>query len=342
MESTLGKRISAYRKQMGLTQDQLAEKLGLTAQAVSKWENDLSCPDITVLPKLADIFGVTTDTLLGREQEIPVCQTQVVTEADAEPNGFHFNNGKMDFHWEGAKLEGVGLASWVILVGILYLVTQLIHIDVSFWNILWPSFLLVFGLLGLYPKFSAFRLGCALVGGYFLVDKLHILSFKLDNGILIAIAVLLFGLSLLADALRKDRSPKFSATYTDENGKVHHGKASHDYTVDGNHFTYEANFGSSTQAVLLDKLQSGAISTNFGEYTVDLTGVASVESGCRIVAECNFGELTILVPRCYAVLPDSSTSFASFEIKGQPDSNSQGTISLCASVSFGEICIRYI
>ena len=65
MEQTLGKRIMEHRKALGLTQDQLAEKLGVTAQAVSKWENDQSCPDITMLPKLADIFGITTDALLG-------------------------------------------------------------------------------------------------------------------------------------------------------------------------------------------------------------------------------------------------------------------------------------
>ena len=50
MEQTLGKRIEENRKKLGLTQDQLAEKLGVTAQAVSKWENDQSCPDITMLP----------------------------------------------------------------------------------------------------------------------------------------------------------------------------------------------------------------------------------------------------------------------------------------------------
>lgn len=341
MESTLGKRITANRKRLGLTQDQLAEKLGITAQAVSKWENDLSCPDISILPKLADIFSITTDELLGREPAAAVCQTEAGRE-EKEENGFSFNNGKMNFHWDGGRKDGLGLACCVLLTGGIYLAAQLLNIPVSFWNVLWPTFLLVFGLFGLYPKFSALRLGCALVGGYFLVDKLQILTVRLDNGVLIAVAVLLFGFSLLADALRKSKTPKFTASYTDENGRVHHGKASHDYTVDGNRFSYEANFGSSNQIVQLDKLQSGAITTNFGEYTVDLTGVDAVENGCRIDAECNFGELTILVPRRYNVLPDSSTSFASFEIKGQPDSNPLGTIFLSASVSFGEICIRYI
>ena len=53
------------RKLKGLTQAQLAEKLGISAQAVSKWESGLSCPDIMMLVPLADIFGVSTDMLLA-------------------------------------------------------------------------------------------------------------------------------------------------------------------------------------------------------------------------------------------------------------------------------------
>ena len=58
-KETLGKRIAMLRKEKGLTQEQLAEKVGVSAQAVSKWENDVSCPDITLLPLLADILGVS-------------------------------------------------------------------------------------------------------------------------------------------------------------------------------------------------------------------------------------------------------------------------------------------
>lgn len=66
---TLGKRIAALRKEKGMTQEELAEKLGVSPQAVSKWENGQSCPDISLLPRLSAIFGVTTDLLLTGEQE---------------------------------------------------------------------------------------------------------------------------------------------------------------------------------------------------------------------------------------------------------------------------------
>lgn len=64
MNNTLGSRITEYRKRAGITQDQLAERMNVSPQAVSKWENDLSCPDISLLPQLADYFNVTIDELL--------------------------------------------------------------------------------------------------------------------------------------------------------------------------------------------------------------------------------------------------------------------------------------
>ena len=69
---TIGKRICALRKAKGLKQEELAEKLGVSAQAVSKWENDQSCPDISLLPRLTKLLGVTSDYLLtGQEEQAP-------------------------------------------------------------------------------------------------------------------------------------------------------------------------------------------------------------------------------------------------------------------------------
>ena len=71
--NTLGARIVKYRKEKGMTQETLAEKLGVSSQAVSKWENDVSCPDISLLPQLSRVLGVTTDELLtGNSSEVKV------------------------------------------------------------------------------------------------------------------------------------------------------------------------------------------------------------------------------------------------------------------------------
>ena len=67
MNETLGTNIMRLRKEAGLTQEQLAKALGISYQAVSKWENGVSCPDISTLPLIADLFSVTIDSLFGRE-----------------------------------------------------------------------------------------------------------------------------------------------------------------------------------------------------------------------------------------------------------------------------------
>jgi len=77
MGMTLGKRIASLRKEKGLKQDTLAEALGVSPQAVSKWENDQTCPDISLLPKLADLLGVSVDELLS-EKKMELAQTAKV------------------------------------------------------------------------------------------------------------------------------------------------------------------------------------------------------------------------------------------------------------------------
>ena len=71
MDMTIGKRIAFFRKEKGLTQEELAQHMGISPQAVSKWENDQTCPDISALPKLARLFGVTVDELLEGKEALP-------------------------------------------------------------------------------------------------------------------------------------------------------------------------------------------------------------------------------------------------------------------------------
>ena len=66
----IGQNILQLRKQKGIKQEELAAELGVTAAAVSKWENGYTLPDILILCALADYFEVTTDELLGRKREI--------------------------------------------------------------------------------------------------------------------------------------------------------------------------------------------------------------------------------------------------------------------------------
>lgn len=65
MSTTLGKNIKAFRKNKGFTQEELADLLNITPQAVSKWESGNGLPDVSMLIPLAQVLGVSTDSLLG-------------------------------------------------------------------------------------------------------------------------------------------------------------------------------------------------------------------------------------------------------------------------------------
>lgn len=63
----IGKTIARLRRERGMTQEALAEIIGVLPQTVSKWEKHTTCPDVALLPVIADVFGVTIDALYGRE-----------------------------------------------------------------------------------------------------------------------------------------------------------------------------------------------------------------------------------------------------------------------------------
>ena len=64
---SIGEMISSLRKEKGMTQNDLAEKMNVTDKAVSKWERNLSCPDVNSIPKLAEILGTTVEELLNAQ-----------------------------------------------------------------------------------------------------------------------------------------------------------------------------------------------------------------------------------------------------------------------------------
>ena len=173
MEQTIGSRISAQRKKHGLTQEQLADKLSVTAQAVSKWENNQSCPDIATLPKLAEIFGCSTDALLGIDPVTKKEETVLVPAPrhEAENEGLHITRGGLELKLDrGTRRGAVGIAVLVLAVGVLALLVELLKWSVSFWSILWPSFMLIYGIQGLTKRFDLFSAGCTLFGGYLLIS----------------------------------------------------------------------------------------------------------------------------------------------------------------------------
>ena len=84
----LGQKITELRKKNNLTQSELGEKLNVTSQAVSKWENNLSEPDLDTTKKLCEIFGISMNELIGLEPPTPVqpAPTPTPTPAPASDN----------------------------------------------------------------------------------------------------------------------------------------------------------------------------------------------------------------------------------------------------------------
>ena len=72
MELSFHSKIRQLRTQLGLNQVEFADRIGVTKQCISNWENDNVLPSIEMLARLADFFGVSTDELLGRESKQPL------------------------------------------------------------------------------------------------------------------------------------------------------------------------------------------------------------------------------------------------------------------------------
>lgn len=125
MKKTFGATVAELRKKAGMTQLELAEKMGVTDKAVSKWERDLSYPDVSTIPKLAELFNVTTDQLMQANTEpakatkkqslselIPLILKGVAAAAGIEVVVLSLMNQIVPE--EAVKMLGIGLACLAI------------------------------------------------------------------------------------------------------------------------------------------------------------------------------------------------------------------------------------
>ncbi len=93
--NSLGEKIAHYRRKAGLTQEQLAEKCSVTAQAVSKWENGITSPDISLIAPLAELFGISCDELMGANKaETGECVCKFCRQVGNQRNGQGFKKSQ--------------------------------------------------------------------------------------------------------------------------------------------------------------------------------------------------------------------------------------------------------
>ncbi len=93
--NNINETIKQLRTDAGMTQDQLAEKLGVSRQAVSQWETGFTLPDVALLPAIADVFGVTIDALFGREAQTNTGCIEDIPADDGKIRALVFIGSKM-------------------------------------------------------------------------------------------------------------------------------------------------------------------------------------------------------------------------------------------------------
>ena len=335
--TSLGDRIKYHRKRLGMTQEQLAQRIGVSTQAVSKWENNLSCPDISVLPELAEIFDISVDELLGKDTAsgtAPVKEAEPVDEEEEE------NEAKFEWRIERKK-GGILFALYILTVGVLLLLRGLVPaMDISVWTILWTSALVYIGISGMLGHFSLFCLVMTLAGGYFLLSAYQVFAWEFQWSYVIPIALLLWGASLLFDVLvgKKYRRKKRTKSTSHPNQKMHR-----EYSCDNGYLHCDLSFGECRAAVVTPLLRGGSIDTSFGDFTVDFSACEAVQPGCTIEVDNSFGNLTLLIPDKFEVTLEQDTAFSGApEIKGSPAPTTLGTIRIKADLSFSAMEIRYI
>ncbi len=333
---SMGKRIMALRKNKAMTQEQLAEKLGVSSQAVSKWENDVSCPDISLLPQLADVLGVTTDELLGAKPIEP--HVVVVDAKDRSKGGADAGKGFTVSYSGDNKKEGVWFALAIILVGLAFLFTRTgvlpFGSGMTLLGVIWPAVLIGVGVSWFLKSYSPFGLGLGALGLYYLLFNLGAITYSLSWGIVWPVLVILLGLTILLDKFYPNRHGKWSQHVGD--------RAKSEFSDNAGYIDYDSAFSEETRKVTAEEFTGADLDVSFGKYTLDLTAIQSVRAGAILDVDVSFGSLEIWLPRTVQVHTNSDKAFGSIQMKGSADADAPYSVDLRGDVSFGSLEIRYM
>lgn len=113
---TLGETIRTLRKNAGLSQEALAEKLGVSRQAVSKWENDNGMPETEKLITMAKLFDTSLDDLIGEEKTAPTSPTaENSTQTRVNPAAVTLDVARSFLDYQSHRLQRVALAALLII-----------------------------------------------------------------------------------------------------------------------------------------------------------------------------------------------------------------------------------
>ena len=338
-EQTIGKRIQALRKERGMTQKQLAAAVGVTPQAVSKWETDESCPDITALPLLAQTLGTSVDELLGGKRTSEPVLSGEVRDADVPTE----EEPVYTFEYSTRKISAIMGGVFLLLAGALMILFKTCpgwFGEVGLWDLLWPSAIIFIGLGGCTSRnFSGFSLGIVAIGALFLLKNIGVIEGSVWP-IGIAAVLMVVGASTILHQIFKKKKRVRVGRHTPV-GDNRATRARSNYHEDGGFIRYHASFADDCTAAHVDRLSGGEVSTSFGDFNLDLTGVREVADGATLNASISFGELTLHMPRHIRTELETSGAFSERGIKGGPDPDAPYVLRVKAGANFGEFSVVY-
>jgi len=330
-QQSMGKRIMQLRKEKGYTQEQLAEMMGVSAQAVSKWENDVSCPDISILPMLAEKLGVTTDELLGVK---PIEPKVVIVDGQNKKEG----DGSFSVSWDGGKnvkKDGVWFAVLIIVLGAAFLLQRLHVVSFGIWGIVWPAVIMGLGISWMIKRFSIFAVAVAGLGLYFLLFNLGATAFVLTWSIIWPGLLVLLGLTILYEAFVPHKNKFCGVNFSGNKDKRSQ------YREENGFVSYECSFSEENRKVAAEDFLGGDIEISFGKSELDLTAIKRVNQNAKLDVDVSFATFDLIVPKTVRVFLKSDKAFGAIQMNGEPNPDATMAINVDGDVSFGTMNIFY-
>ena len=136
-KKTIGSFLSAMRKANGMTQQEVADKLNVSNKTVSKWERDEGCPEIMMLPALAELYSVTVDEILRGERLVKVSEEQKSAKSEE----------RKKYLIEKAKVKFTDCSIASVVLGVVALLLAYIIGDIINYNYIWIGYVIVLLLL---------------------------------------------------------------------------------------------------------------------------------------------------------------------------------------------------
>lgn len=285
------------------------------------------------MPKLAEIFGVSTDVLLGLEE----AEIDSSSEACPDTEGSKTHEKKLDRIFY-IKLGTLIFPIFIIVLGAALLVNEYKGLDVSIWNILWSDALFSLGISSLIRYFSVFGIGITAIGAGFLLNFLEIIKLDLNWAYVIPALIIIWGISMVIDRLiPRKRRRHYCGNSKDKGNKRFH------WGMKDGYLNLSAKFCDNKIPVTTGVFKGGDVEVAFGSVTLDLSGCTKIAPDAVLHGNIAFGDLVILLPSDVAVdIVKRKESFGDISVKGSPSPTASQTLRVDSDVSFGELVVKYI